>query len=63
MTLSNTQLNTLFIDSTLFSVVGRFLKNAWNKEPVITVSCGLGLMGECEMNVQDRVMSVHLPAL
>uniref|UniRef100_A0A671PUN0 NADH dehydrogenase [ubiquinone] 1 alpha subcomplex subunit 3 n=1 Tax=Sinocyclocheilus anshuiensis TaxID=1608454 RepID=A0A671PUN0_9TELE len=24
--------------------VGRFLKNAWNKEPVITVSCGIGLL-------------------
>ncbi|XP_016342568.1 NADH dehydrogenase [ubiquinone] 1 alpha subcomplex subunit 3 isoform X2 [Sinocyclocheilus anshuiensis] len=23
---------------------GRFLKNAWNKEPVITVSCGIGLL-------------------
>uniref|UniRef100_A0A671RC17 NADH dehydrogenase [ubiquinone] 1 alpha subcomplex subunit 3 n=1 Tax=Sinocyclocheilus anshuiensis TaxID=1608454 RepID=A0A671RC17_9TELE len=26
------------------SLVGRFLKNAWNKEPVITVSCGIGLL-------------------
>ncbi|KAJ8287869.1 hypothetical protein COCON_G00005280 [Conger conger] len=23
--------------------VGAFLKNAWNKEPVITVACGIGL--------------------
>ncbi|XP_016342567.1 NADH dehydrogenase [ubiquinone] 1 alpha subcomplex subunit 3 isoform X1 [Sinocyclocheilus anshuiensis] len=26
------------------AAVGRFLKNAWNKEPVITVSCGIGLL-------------------
>ncbi|XP_051999943.1 NADH dehydrogenase [ubiquinone] 1 alpha subcomplex subunit 3-like [Xyrauchen texanus] len=24
--------------------VGRFLKNAWNKEPVVTAACGLGLL-------------------
>uniref|UniRef100_A0AAY4ABV4 NADH dehydrogenase [ubiquinone] 1 alpha subcomplex subunit 3 n=1 Tax=Denticeps clupeoides TaxID=299321 RepID=A0AAY4ABV4_9TELE len=23
---------------------GAFLKNAWNKEPVVTVACGLGLL-------------------
>ncbi|XP_075897019.1 NADH dehydrogenase [ubiquinone] 1 alpha subcomplex subunit 3 [Nelusetta ayraudi] len=27
------------------AAVGRFLKNAWNKEPVILVSCGIGLVG------------------
>ncbi|XP_026172578.1 LOW QUALITY PROTEIN: NADH dehydrogenase [ubiquinone] 1 alpha subcomplex subunit 3 [Mastacembelus armatus] len=25
--------------------IGAFLKNAWNKEPVILVSCAIGLMG------------------
>uniref|UniRef100_A0A8C7ZGC2 NADH dehydrogenase [ubiquinone] 1 alpha subcomplex subunit 3 n=1 Tax=Oryzias sinensis TaxID=183150 RepID=A0A8C7ZGC2_9TELE len=25
--------------------IGAFLKNAWNKEPVILVSCGIGLIG------------------
>ncbi|KAM8734713.1 NADH dehydrogenase [ubiquinone] 1 alpha subcomplex subunit 3 [Acanthopagrus schlegelii] len=25
--------------------IGAFLKNAWNKEPVILVSCGIGLLG------------------
>uniref|UniRef100_A0A3B3BW15 NADH dehydrogenase [ubiquinone] 1 alpha subcomplex subunit 3 n=1 Tax=Oryzias melastigma TaxID=30732 RepID=A0A3B3BW15_ORYME len=25
--------------------IGAFLKNAWNKEPVIVVSCGIGLIG------------------
>ncbi|XP_047454379.1 NADH dehydrogenase [ubiquinone] 1 alpha subcomplex subunit 3 [Mugil cephalus] len=25
--------------------IGAFLKNAWNKEPVIVVSCGMGLLG------------------
>ncbi|XP_070691290.1 NADH dehydrogenase [ubiquinone] 1 alpha subcomplex subunit 3 [Pempheris klunzingeri] len=25
--------------------IGAFLKNAWNKEPVITVSCAIGLVG------------------
>ncbi|XP_071768882.1 NADH dehydrogenase [ubiquinone] 1 alpha subcomplex subunit 3 [Centroberyx gerrardi] len=25
--------------------VGAFLKNAWNKEPVILASCALGLLG------------------
>uniref|UniRef100_A0A087XS34 NADH dehydrogenase [ubiquinone] 1 alpha subcomplex subunit 3 n=1 Tax=Poecilia formosa TaxID=48698 RepID=A0A087XS34_POEFO len=25
--------------------IGAFLKNAWNKEPVILVSCGIGLVG------------------
>uniref|UniRef100_A0A0E9U1Q4 Uncharacterized protein n=1 Tax=Anguilla anguilla TaxID=7936 RepID=A0A0E9U1Q4_ANGAN len=25
--------------------VGAFLKSAWAKEPVITVSCGIGLIG------------------
>ncbi|KAM4579744.1 NADH dehydrogenase [ubiquinone] 1 alpha subcomplex subunit 3 [Odontesthes bonariensis] len=24
---------------------GAFLKNAWNKEPVIVASCGIGLVG------------------
>uniref|UniRef100_A0A8C5FND1 NADH dehydrogenase [ubiquinone] 1 alpha subcomplex subunit 3 n=1 Tax=Gadus morhua TaxID=8049 RepID=A0A8C5FND1_GADMO len=27
------------------SAIGAFLKNAWNKEPVIVVSCGLGILG------------------
>ncbi|KAF7227132.1 NADH dehydrogenase [ubiquinone] 1 alpha subcomplex subunit 3 [Nothobranchius furzeri] len=27
------------------AAIGAFLKNAWNKEPVILVSCGLGLVG------------------
>lgn len=27
-------------------LVGRFLRNAWNKEPVVTVACGLGAMGQ-----------------
>uniref|UniRef100_A0A9J8CIE3 NADH dehydrogenase [ubiquinone] 1 alpha subcomplex subunit 3 n=1 Tax=Cyprinus carpio carpio TaxID=630221 RepID=A0A9J8CIE3_CYPCA len=31
-------------DSFRVSLVGRFVKNAWNKEPVITVSCGIGLL-------------------
>uniref|UniRef100_A0A8C1F1F0 NADH dehydrogenase [ubiquinone] 1 alpha subcomplex subunit 3 n=1 Tax=Cyprinus carpio TaxID=7962 RepID=A0A8C1F1F0_CYPCA len=26
------------------AAIGRFVKNAWNKEPVITVSCGIGLL-------------------
>ncbi|KAK7147890.1 hypothetical protein R3I94_010423 [Phoxinus phoxinus] len=26
------------------AAIGRFLKNAWNKEPVITVACGLGAL-------------------
>lgn len=30
----------------LSAAVGRFLKNAWNKEPVILVSCGIGLVGQ-----------------
>ncbi|XP_035990635.1 NADH dehydrogenase [ubiquinone] 1 alpha subcomplex subunit 3 [Fundulus heteroclitus] len=25
--------------------IGAFLRNAWNKEPVITVACGIGLVG------------------
>ncbi|XP_041843440.1 NADH dehydrogenase [ubiquinone] 1 alpha subcomplex subunit 3 [Melanotaenia boesemani] len=25
--------------------IGAFMKNAWNKEPVILVSCGIGLLG------------------
>ncbi|TSL82558.1 NADH dehydrogenase [ubiquinone] 1 alpha subcomplex subunit 3 [Bagarius yarrelli] len=24
-------------------LVGKFLKNAWNKEPVLTTACGLGI--------------------
>ncbi|XP_075696021.1 NADH dehydrogenase [ubiquinone] 1 alpha subcomplex subunit 3 [Rhinoderma darwinii] len=28
----------------VFSRVGSFLKNAWNKEPVITVSAGIGIL-------------------
>ncbi|KAG8567977.1 hypothetical protein GDO81_013851 [Engystomops pustulosus] len=27
-----------------FSRVGAFLKNAWNKEPVVTVSAGIGIL-------------------
>lgn len=30
----------------LSTAIGRFLKNAWNKEPVILVSCGIGLVGQ-----------------
>lgn len=30
----------------LSAAIGRFLKNAWNKEPVILVSCGIGLVGQ-----------------
>ncbi|XP_043117587.1 NADH dehydrogenase [ubiquinone] 1 alpha subcomplex subunit 3 [Puntigrus tetrazona] len=26
------------------AAIGRFLKNAWNKEPVITVSCGIAFL-------------------
>lgn len=37
-------------DSFRVSLVGRFVKNAWNKEPVITVSCGIGLLGEGDIN-------------
>uniref|UniRef100_A0AAX7VXP5 NADH dehydrogenase [ubiquinone] 1 alpha subcomplex subunit 3 n=1 Tax=Astatotilapia calliptera TaxID=8154 RepID=A0AAX7VXP5_ASTCA len=25
--------------------IGAFLRNAWNKEPVIMASCGIGLVG------------------
>ncbi|CAF97893.1 unnamed protein product, partial [Tetraodon nigroviridis] len=25
--------------------IGAFLKNAWNKEPVILAACGIGLLG------------------
>uniref|UniRef100_A0A9J8BDG0 NADH dehydrogenase [ubiquinone] 1 alpha subcomplex subunit 3 n=1 Tax=Cyprinus carpio carpio TaxID=630221 RepID=A0A9J8BDG0_CYPCA len=32
------------------AAIGRFVKNAWNKEPVITVSCGIGLLGEGDIN-------------
>ncbi|XP_073512554.1 NADH dehydrogenase [ubiquinone] 1 alpha subcomplex subunit 3-like [Phyllobates terribilis] len=28
----------------VFSKVGAFLKNAWNKEPVVTVSVGIGIL-------------------
>ncbi|XP_069802561.1 NADH dehydrogenase [ubiquinone] 1 alpha subcomplex subunit 3 [Dendropsophus ebraccatus] len=28
----------------VFSRMGAFLKNAWNKEPVITVSAGIGIL-------------------
>lgn len=31
--------------------VGRLLKYMWDKEPVITVSCAIGVAGECEINV------------
>ncbi|KAM7383377.1 hypothetical protein PAMP_003035 [Pampus punctatissimus] len=27
------------------AAVGAFLKNAWNKEPVVLASCAVGLMG------------------
>lgn len=30
----------------LFAGVGAFLKNAWNKEPVIVTACGIGLLGQ-----------------
>lgn len=44
------------------SVVGRFLKNAWNKEPVITVSCGIGLLGEI-ITVHHHILDLYLPTL
>ncbi|XP_028325637.1 NADH dehydrogenase [ubiquinone] 1 alpha subcomplex subunit 3 [Gouania willdenowi] len=27
------------------AAIGTFLKNAWNKEPVVVVSCAIGLVG------------------
>ncbi|XP_062848670.1 NADH dehydrogenase [ubiquinone] 1 alpha subcomplex subunit 3 [Trichomycterus rosablanca] len=26
------------------AAIGRFLRNAWNKEPVVTAACGLGIL-------------------
>ncbi|XP_072535991.1 NADH dehydrogenase [ubiquinone] 1 alpha subcomplex subunit 3 [Salminus brasiliensis] len=26
------------------AAIGRFLRNAWNKEPVVTAACGIGLL-------------------
>lgn len=30
----------------LLAGIGAFLKNAWNKEPVIVAACGIGLLGQ-----------------
>lgn len=38
-------------NSSICVVVGAFLKNAWNKEPVVTASCAIGLLGEFRVKV------------
>ncbi|XP_032414707.1 NADH dehydrogenase [ubiquinone] 1 alpha subcomplex subunit 3 [Xiphophorus hellerii] len=40
-------MNTLCPEATpdIMAGIGAFLKNAWNKEPVIVASCGIGLVG------------------
>lgn len=42
-------MSTVLIEARLVSLstaIGRFLKNAWDKQPVILVSCGIGLAGQ-----------------
>lgn len=40
--------------------IGAFLKNAWNKEPVIVASCAIGLVGKQEVvpySINQTVLS------
>lgn len=34
----------------LLAGIGAFLKNAWNKEPVILAACGIGLLGQYSLH-------------
>lgn len=41
----------------LLAGIGAFLKNAWNKEPVVVVACGIGLLGQYSIHQLGQTIS------